>query len=181
MRSPSDGKTHGDDTCQQTLFLRLDSDLPLQDAPTLSSLISVYLLSIQHKRSPLLSLNLNSGAGVDTDILTVQLDLPLPVPQRPQIVRIVPALRRAFLDYGVYDQFCEVADAARAALALEKSGVYLLGQLVQLTEERMLAYPFVDSAILAAMKSNLAKIDLCFGMRHPAWTRRMQSLVAVNL
>ena len=77
--------------------------------------------------------------------------------------------------------FYDLPDAARAALRLEDEGVHMLGQLVQMSAEDVRRYSFVDDRAFSAMEGRLAEIDLCFGMRYPAWNRRMRNAFAMTL
>lgn len=99
-------------------------------------------------------------------------------PRRPTVVRLIPPRRNVYLDYGVYDVFRRVPGAARPALRLQKNGILLLGQLVQLSEEEVRAMAAVNDDMLSRMKRHLATIDFGFDMRAPAWEREYRAFTA---
>jgi hypothetical protein len=170
-----------EDADEVPLFSRVGHPPPVVHSPDEAQQFRRYLLDLARHGGRSLPLRLISAGNNGITFLPRQLTLPFDPPRRPNVVRIVPPIRRAFLDYGVYDQFCEEPKAARAALKLESSGVFVLGQLLQMSEERVRAFPFINDAALETMKANLKKVDLCFGMRDPQWNRRMRSVVAISL
>ncbi|UGY07436.1 hypothetical protein [Bradyrhizobium quebecense] len=115
-----------------------------------------------------------TGVRQTCSILT-QLSLPLK-PQRPTVVRMVPGHRYAYLNYGVYDAFKTVPSVAGAATRLERRGIFVLGQLVQMSENDLRGYGFMSDEIISDMKAHLATVKLGFGMRAPAWNRSFTSL-----
>jgi hypothetical protein len=99
-------------------------------------------------------------------------------PQPSNVVRFAPRNRHAYLNYGVYDVLRDVPSAAKAGLVLQQRGVYLLGQLVQMTEEELLSVPSIDAPAIEGMKDRLGKIDFGFGMRIPSWNRNFRDFLA---
>lgn len=182
VRFQSDKHAHRNGGAGQTgLFSAACVWLPAQLRPGIKDRLCGYLRGRAGNSPRSSSLILISVTDKSDHFGGRQLSLPLEPSHRPGVFHIVPAIRRALLDYGVYDQFRDIPDAAGPALRLEYNGVCMLGQLVQMSEEALRCYPFIDDCALTAMKANLAKFDLCFGMRHPAWNRRMKNMVAVNL
>jgi hypothetical protein len=91
------------------------------------------------------------------------------------VVSLAPRACHAYLDYGVYDSFRDTR-AAKAALRLQGNGIWLIGQLVQLSESEVCSVPGVDDAALQAMKQRLATINLGFDTRVPTWNRRRRAV-----
>lgn len=132
---------------EPALCSRLEAAWPRQDSPGLSEKISRYLLSIGRKTNASLRYVVVSGNLHHIRVVDCQLTLPFAPPHPLNIVRFVPPHRRGFLDYGVYDSFRNVPGAGHAAHQLEAMRIYLVGQLVQLTEEQVRAYPFMDDRL----------------------------------
>jgi hypothetical protein len=107
-----------------------------------------------------------------------QLTLPFAMPQRPNIVRFLPRHQYSCLAYGVYDTFENVPEAAKAAQQLEANHIFLIGQLVQLTEEQVRAFPFMNDTIIRVMKDELEVAGLGFGTRVPSWNKRFRTVLA---
>ena len=101
-----------------------------------------------------------------------QLLLPFVFPSHANVVRIVPRHYHAFLDNGVHDCFYHLRGLAKVALKLEAAGIWMIGHLVQLTDEEMRAFPFMTERALNTMQTELARFRLGFGTRVPWWNRR---------
>jgi len=82
--------------------------------------------------------------------------------------------RRAvrWLDYGVFDMLRDCGPARAAAIELEENGVYLLGQLVQLTRDDISLLRHVTDPGIDAIEAELATMGLRLGMNIPSWTRQ---------
>jgi hypothetical protein len=181
-RIRSGEQTAASDLCARIcLFARIGLVLPIQSSPGLSERVRAHLCGPGGSEARTLPFMVVSCILTTITPFDFQLSLPLSPPRRPNVVRLVPPLRRAFLDYGVYDQFYDLPGAAKAALKLEENGIFLLGQLLQMSDDAILAFPFMNETILETMKKDLARFDLSFGMRHPAWNRRYRSVFAVSL
>jgi hypothetical protein len=155
--------------------------LPQLLSPKLEQRIQLYFSAVSMSNTELLRFLLVFDS---TDVIALsdfQLRLPLSEPIPPSLVRLAPKYRHAYLDYGVYDTFRDLPRLAGAALNIENRGVYVLGQLVQMSEEKVRAFPFMSDTILADMKKHLAIIDFGFGMRIPSWNEKVRGLVALNL
>jgi hypothetical protein len=85
------------------------------------------------------------------------------------------------LDLDSQDMFADYPDARRAAIRLERHGIILVGQLVQLTEAELLKLKFMSPEIIAEMKEQLWSVRLRFGMSVPFWNRRATDLPEVRL
>jgi hypothetical protein len=168
-------------TRQLVLFSACEITAPTPSLNGLPAKIANYLQAFGKQTDRPLRLVLVSDAQTVVTFPDRQLPLPLELPRRPSLARIVPAIRRAFLDYGVYEQFRDEPESFDAALQLEKSGIYMLGQLIQMSEDQLRAYSFINDRVLQSMKANLARFDLGLDTRHPPWNRRMKSIAAVNL
>jgi hypothetical protein len=95
--------------------------------------------------------------------------------QRLAVVRLAPLRQRAYLDYGVYDVFKDIPGAAKPALKLEAKGIWILGLLVQLSENDVRRLVSVSDETLERMKRRLARIDFGFDMRIPWWNREYKT------
>jgi hypothetical protein len=154
-----------------TLFSYFGIELPERVPPSLSERVLLYFACrprLGNASLILLSLSKSSRYA------TTQLLLPLGKPQRRFPVRFVPRNRRVYLDYGVYDTFRNLPEVAKTALKLEAKGFNLVGQLVQLSEEQVRAFSFIDERTLKRMKDHLAKVAFCFGMEISFWNRSRQ-------
>jgi hypothetical protein len=159
------------------LFARVGIRAP--PAPTSRpSKIRQYFLAIQPHRASLLFAIAGARQAALDPFLT-QLSLPLMMPPPPAVLRMTPSHRHPYLDHGVYDAFKTVPTVVRAAMKLEKHGILVLGQLVQMSEDDLRSYAFIDDVIIAEMKAHLAAIKLGFEMRAPAWNRRFAGSGAV--
>jgi hypothetical protein len=96
-------------------------------------------------------------------------------PLEPVVVRFVPLRKRAYLDYAVYDVFKDLPGAAKPALKLQAKGIWLLGLLVQMSENDVRAVASVGDETLERMKRRLAVIDFGFDMRIPWWNREYKA------
>jgi hypothetical protein len=95
---------------------------------------------------------------------------------------VIPLLgqrRQRYLDFGVYDFFRDIPKASRAARGLERVGVCLLGQLVQLREADLGILKCMTPAAIEAIRDNLASVGLSFDMYLPLWNRAAQMRVAL--
>jgi hypothetical protein len=95
---------------------------------------------------------------------------------------VVPLLCRRqqrYLDVGVYDFFRDIPGAASAALGLEKAGIYLLGQLVQLRKADLVILKCVTPKASETIENNLGAVGLGFGMYLPLWNRAAQMRVVL--
>ena len=172
--------THGDNEQDEvTLFSFLKSPLPSLASPKLPERIGRYLFSLGRKKSRSLPLILISAKKNPINSLNCQLTLSLTSPQRPTVVRFVPRHRHPYLARGVYDTFCDVRGAEKAALKLEANRIFLVGQLVQLSEEEAGAFQFMDQDTLRIMKDELAALGLGFGTRVPSWNAEFKSLLSM--
>lgn len=158
-----------------------DCRLSIKRPPSLRERISEYFSRLRAESRRPLHVVVVPDKQRDVCCRDCQLTLPFEFPPPSTPVHIVPALRRAFLDYEIYDIFHDIPDVARAALRLEKKGVRMLGQLVQMSPEDVRRHSFIGDQAFAAMEARLAEIDLRFGMRHPAWNRQMRKAFAMNL
>jgi hypothetical protein len=96
-----------------------------------------------------------------------------------RIVSFAPRACHVYLDYGVYDSFRDTR-AAKAALRLQRNGIWLIGQLVQLSEAELCSVPGVDSAAVQTMKERLATVNLGFDTPVPSWNRRRRTVAALK-
>jgi len=157
------------------LFLRAGIMLPLQKPPPPGSKIRSYFEELTANIGPiLLDVSRQSNAS------SRQLLFLFMLPTRTSVVRFAPKASHIYLDYGVYDMFRDVPHVALAAAKLEAKRVHVLGQLVQLSEERVRAFSFIDDGIIATMREYLAPLGLDFGMRIPSWYRTFKRYLAVT-
>ena len=87
---------------------------------------------------------------------------------------LLPYLSRTtlqYLEYGVFDTFGDIPKARKAAVKLEKLGVVVIGQLVQLRPGVLLSYNFITDEIYQLMSDRLSKAGLKFGLNLPHWNR----------
>jgi hypothetical protein len=162
------------------LFSVSNVDAPESVAPDISIFARYFALWFGTRNKPLVMLA-RLGEALSKSDHHLQLFLPLPSPRPPNIVRLLRRDRYNFLDYGVHDTFYDVPEAAAAALKLEREGIYVLGQLLQMVEDDLRAFSFMDEASVSAMKRRLATIDLTFGMRAPAWNRSYKGVFDIAL
>lgn len=159
------------------MFGRAGVQLPLHIAPSLGAQIGSYVANVAVSRPVLIK----SGHEdiIPRNILHSQLPLPLIQPTRPVVVRFAPRSSHVYLDYGVFDMFRDVPGLSGAAMKLEANDIYVLGQLVQLPEERLRAYPFITDRIVSVLRAQLAPLGLDLGMRIPSWYREFKHLLKV--
>jgi hypothetical protein len=157
-----------------------ESPLPVLVAPGLSGKISKHLCTLPAQSSKRLRLLVVSAIKSEKNKKPdCQLPLPLACPRRTNVVRFAARRRIPYLDFGVYDTFQHIAGAKAAALKLESREIFVIGQLVQMTEEQVRSLAFVDDEALRLMKEELAAMGLGFGCRVPSWTRRYQAFLAI--
>jgi hypothetical protein len=111
----------------------------------------------------------------------IQYLLPLAEPPRSSVVTFLSRDRYGFLDYGVHDTFYSVPNSAAAARKLERQGIYVLGQLVQMSEANLRRFPFMNDSVVEAMKKQLAKIGLMFNVRAPAWNKSYRGVLNIAI
>ena len=99
---------------------------------------------------------------------------------RSSVVGFVPRSRGMYLDYGVYDVFRDLPDAADVALRLEAKGVWMLGFLVQMSERDVQRLGLAATPTLDAMKLHLSKIGMAFEMNIPWWNRDNRTFVSAS-
>jgi hypothetical protein len=105
-----------------------------------------------------------------------QIELPGLQPQRSNIVHLVPRPHHICLDYGIVDLFrSEGPEVKKATHQLRGKNIIYLGQLVQLSEEELLGYSFMDRAILQTMREALTKYGFKFGASIPWWNREFEA------
>lgn len=90
--------------------------------------------------------------------------------RRNNVIGIIPRHSYACLDYGIYDTFRTIPKLRSTALRIQKSGLYHLGELVQLTEEEARNRYDLSDDTVDAMKDHLAVASLRFNMRVPGWS-----------
>ncbi len=79
----------------------------------------------------------------------------------------------------MYDTFQHIAGARKAAVKLETNEVFVIGQLVQMTEDQVRAVPFMDDETLRLIRDELAAMGLGFGYRVPSWSRHYRAFLAI--
>ena len=156
----------------------LTPDIPC----TNHSKILQYFLATRSKRKNLLFLvGGMRQAAAQLMPSSTQLTLQLITSQRPSVVRLAPRNCYSYLNHGVHDVFKTVPSVTHAAIKLERRGIFVLGQLVQMSEDDLRRFPFLNAAIVEDMKSHLATVNLAFGMRAPAWNRSFRSQMEFKL
>ena len=99
-------------------------------------------------------------------VVSAQLQLSFMTPQRPKVVRFLPRSNQLYLDYSVGSVFSGVPELRDIGhkIADHPYRCFLLGQLIQMTEEDVLrTFPFVDDVHLDLMKRHLGLAQLSFG------------------
>ena len=86
-------------------------------------------------------------------------------------VTFVSYLACDYLDLGIHDVFRAVPAALGAARRLERKGIYLLGQLVQMSRAELTMRRFADEGVAVLMSEHLTKVGFRFGMHLPVWER----------
>jgi len=94
-------------------------------------------------------------------------------PQR-KIINLPRASAARHLDYGVYEFFEDVEAAEESAAALDDAGVYLVGQLVQLDEQRLMLVKGVSREGIQAIRDELQRYGLDLGMHLPQWSKKAE-------
>ena len=95
------------------------------------------------------------------------------------VVRFAPRHTHAYLDCGIYEVLRSDPRLVKVAEALEAEHIYVLGQLVQLSEERISEFDFLDASTREILRNYLIDTTgLNFGMRIPSWSRRVHHLIA---
>lgn len=88
--------------------------------------------------------------------------------QPPNIPSIAPGRSHIYLDHGVCDTFRgDNPGVRRAAGKLEREGVVSIEQLVRMSENDLLRYPFMNLKIVDQMRQRLQPLGLGFGMIIP--------------
>jgi hypothetical protein len=87
------------------------------------------------------------------------------------IVQYVSQPRQMYLDYGVYDTFRDEPGLVNPSRKLERQGIRLIGNLVQMSREELATFSFLDADTLDQMEAQLALAGLRFGMNIPWWGR----------
>ena len=90
------------------------------------------------------------------------------------VIKLAPRSSHPYLNYGVYDILRIDRKLVKPALRLEQRYIFAIGQLVQLTEEQVQAFEFINDETFDRMRAQLNKMKLDFGMRIPSWTKRVQ-------
>jgi len=111
--------------------------------------------------------------------LPIQLHLAWASPEPENVVSLVDRRCLTYLDHGVYDVFRDFQEISSAAIALEKAGIYLIGQLVQLRERDLQILRGVSSEATRDMAVILKQLGLGFNMHLPAWNRQARMPLAV--
>jgi hypothetical protein len=151
--------------------------IPVHRPPRLADRILEYFKSNKIIKNPLL---LSSASKANVHNFHEHFNPALPFPSTKEnannVIDFPPSERFDYLTYGVYDTFRGNPLLKKAGLKFERHGYYVLGQLVQLTEDRVRAFSFLDSAILCQISEHIRPLGLRFGMYLPTWNRRFKYL-----
>lgn len=97
-----------------------------------------------------------------------QLELDL-AESRPRIVKFAPRRAYAFLDYGIITLFGADPLTRRAALRLERRGVWTIGDLISCPRQLVFATIERDAVALNLIEEQLREFDIEFGAAIPLW------------
>jgi len=153
--------------------------LPLGLAPSALAPIRAYFSAMRPENRAVL-LNLEFQDYIPDVSIPFQLRFSFMRPTRPVVVRLAPRASHAYLDYGVHDMFRDMPELASVARKLEYNDVYVLGQLVQLPEERLRAFPFINDEVIQNLRRRLVPLGLDLEMQIPSWYRKFRHLLKVS-
>lgn len=97
-----------------------------------------------------------------------QLDLGLPR-SSPNLLRFAPRRAYAFLDFGLIALFGGDPQTRRAALRLERRGVWTIGDLISCPRPLVVSAVERDAVALDLIEAQLREFDLGFGYAVPNW------------
>jgi hypothetical protein len=163
-----------------TLYSLAGISLPIHERPAISERYLASFASYSASQPRLLTTGRRGTDNIPIAFKFCQLHLPFTNARPQAFVRLAPRSSHIYLDYGVYDTFRDVPRAAKAARKLEANRIYVLGQLVQLTEDQIREFHFIDNETIEVMKRHLATIKFSFGMRIPSWYSEFKNFLAVK-
>jgi hypothetical protein len=171
--SPVDSVRRENNRITADLFSNVGIMLPFQLTPRLNSKIHSYL-SRASSRPILLEVHRHYDFGGDN-----QFPFAFAAPTPTAVIKFAPRASHVYLDYGVFETFRDVPLVALAAAKLEAKRIHVLGQLVQLSEQRLRAFSFMNEIIVTKMREHLAPLCLDFGMCIPSWYRSFKHHLTV--
>ena len=151
---------------QQKAILKIAAELGLSTDALLTLLLEAGVESLARSS---LSLPLFPEEGPDALLKQIRAKAAALRPPG-NIVKLVTHRSEPYLDYTIAGYFDDCPELRRAARVLEfDHGIYLIGQLVNMTEAELRIFPSMSDDVIAKFSTELARIGLGFGMHLNRW------------